>query len=188
MSFRFNPLSGNLDYYEKGSGGAVIGTRVNIFSSTPSVGTVAYATDVNRFYVYGEDGWHGARLSFGKPSNEVSMGAFEYEDDSGYGEVNLGNKRLHNVVVSYFDEKSMPAENGALRFSVGFLQVYVSGNWLNVYPMSAFEYEDRMLWSDEWQEFDYYGKNIIHGNKVDIGPFASDHIIDGGLISEQVVI
>ena len=82
----------------------------------------------------------------------------------------------------------MVIENGAIRYSKGFLQVYVDGNWLNIYPLSVFQYEDRMLWSDDWQVFDNYGKNVIHGNKIDIGVFSSDHLLDGGKISEQVVI
>ena len=189
--FKFNPLSGNLDYYTEtdisGKADFTVDTRANILGSTPVAGAVAYATDVNRFYVYDESGWHGARISYGTPSTGVDMGAFPYEDDSGYGDVNLSNKRLHNVVLTYFDESAMIIENGAMRFSEGFLQIYVDGSWLNVYPLTAFEFEDRMLWSDDWQEYDYYGKNIIHGNKVDMGVFAGDHLIDGGLISEQVV-
>jgi len=189
--FKFNPLSGNLDYYTEtdisGKADFLVDTKTNIFAESPDAGTIAFSTDNSRFYMYDGSGWHGARISYGTPSTGVDMGAFPYEDDSGYGDVNLSNKILHNIIVSYFDESAMGVTDGAMRYSSGFLQIYVDGSWLNVYPLSAFEFEDRMLWSDSWQEYDYYGKNIIHGSKVDMGVFAGDHLIDGGLISEQVV-
>jgi len=191
MSFKFNPLSGNLDYYTEtdisGKADFLVDTRTNIFAESPDAGTIAFATDNSRFYMYDGSGWHGARLNFGTPETRHTIGPMEYEDDSGYGETNLANKLLHNVVVTSFDEDAFVVKNGAIRYSDGFLQIYVEGSWLNVYPLTSFEFEDRMLWSDEWQVFDYFNKNILHGGKKDIGPFASDHLIDGGLISEQVV-
>ena len=188
MKIIFNPVHGEeLQLLAQSTDISIIDTRANVLAETPDAGTIAFATDVSRFYIYDGSNWKGARLSFGTPSTGVDMGAFPYEDDSGYGEVNLSNKRLHNIILSYFDESAMIIENGAIRYSSGFLQIYVDGFWLNVYPLTAFEYADRMLWSDDWQEYDLYGKNIIHGNKIDMGVFASDHLIDGGLISEQVV-
>jgi len=168
---------------------AIVNTEAVILASTPSSGKIAYGTDTQFFYVADGSAWHQVVLPLGTRSSAVDIGIFPYGADNGYSASNLSNKYLHNIVIKHFNSQLI-GEDGALRTNTTThkLQVYLNGSWTNALAYTDAGENAIMLWTDIWQSFDSYGKNYIHGGKVDIGPLASDHILDGGVISDQIEV
>ena len=168
-----------------------IDTRANILALAPTEPTIAISTDEPAFYVYNGTAWQRSPIIFGTPSTGVDMGALPFNDDKGYGEFDLSRKKFHSVILGYFNEELVALEGGALRFNATTQRPEVYDfsvpEWKQLIPLTEAEFEDRILWSDDWDGYDAFGKNIIHGHKVDMGAFASDHIIDGGVIGDQLL-
>jgi hypothetical protein len=167
----------------------LIDTRANILATTPSAGKLAFASDYNRFYSADGTTWHGVAIKLGTPSTGVDIGVFPFEDDQGYSSTDIDTKTLHNISVGGYDTTRTWVREGSMKYNPTTLklQVYVNAAWRNVVTMTTDEENAIMLWTDDWDGYDYYGKNIIHGHAVDMGVFASDHLIDGGLISDQLI-
>ena len=186
----FNPVHKNkLQFLATAADISIIDTRTNILAESPTEGTIAISTDEPAFYMYDGTDWQRSPIIFGTPETGTSMGAFPYVDDKGYGEQDLSGKTLHNTIISNFDSNTRTASEGGLKYNAALvkMQGYVDGEWRNFLAYSTAEEDAIMLWTDDWGVFDIYGRNIIHGNKVDMGVFASDHLLDGGLLSDQVV-
>jgi len=170
-----------------------IDTRANILALTPTSGKIAYATDTKRFLVADGTAWRSVAIPLGTPSTGTDIGVLPFEDDNGYGVLDLEGKNLQNTVVKSFDTNIRAAQEGAIKTTallptVNAVQVYINGAWRSLLAYSVAQEDAIMLWTDVWQTYDLYGKNIIHGNKVDMGLYASDHLLDGGLISDQSIM
>jgi hypothetical protein len=168
----------------------LVDTRANILATAPTGDTIAISTDEPAFYVYSGSTWKRSPIPFGTPNTAISIGALPYNDDHGYGILDLSDKDLHNVVLKDYDTNSRAAMEGALRktaltSTTNAVQAYINGAWRTLLAYTAAQEDAIMLWTDAWQTYDMWGKNIIHGSKVDMGAFSSDHLIDGGVISDQ---
>jgi hypothetical protein len=192
MPFKLNPFIEILDYYGSASGefAWMMNTRDVILATTPTVITIALSTDEPAFYIWNGSAWKRSPIIFGTPSTGVDMGAIPFEDDNGYGLTNLSNKNLGNVVVGDFDTTIRVVKEGAIKY-IGSptykLSGYLNAAWRNFLAYTDEQENDLIQWSDDFNEFDVYGKNKVHGHTTDMGIFASDHWIDGGLVSDQLV-
>lgn len=168
----------------------IVGTRSSILSSTPTGPTVALASDEPALYVWTGSGWVRNAIPLGTPSTGVDIGALPYNDDHGYGVLDLSDKDLHNIVLKGYNTDRRSAQEGALRktaltATTNAIQAYINSAWRTLLAYSTAQEDAIMLWTDGWSDVDTFGKNMIHGHKVDMGAFASDHIRFGGNIGDQ---
>ena len=156
-----------------------VDTRANILALTPTAKQIAYATDVERFYVADGTNWFNAPIPFGKPSTGTDMGAIPFDDDHGYGIKDLTGKYLHNIVLKWF---STPVEDGALRNDRDTfkLQTYQNGEWKTLRALTDDDIDDIVLWSKFDLAEDGNGNPVLHHHKIDMGAMATQHLFNGG--------
>lgn len=170
----------------------LVGTRANILATSAATVRLAIANDAapGEPNVYLADGtaWRQTPIRWATGASAgPDIGAITYNPDAGYGEGDLSNKVLHTVQLGYYNESLMPAVAGALRVSGGLIQGYQSGAWKNFRLLSADEINDIMLYSQLAYKKALAVNSDLHTvmdaqGFVDIGAYASDHIIDCGVL------
>jgi hypothetical protein len=163
-----------------------VDTKTNILASTPTAGNAAFASDTNEFMVADGTHWVISHLPMGLVETAPSMGAFSYQNDWGYGKKDLVNKYLRSVTLKPFDTALQTGENGSLSFNLttNMFQGFSGGVWKNFRLLTQVEINDITLWSELalGTVYDYYGNNRLHMEQLDIGAFATEHLITGGAI------
>ena len=164
-------------------------TEALVVASVKPAGSFAYATDTH--YVFkslGAGNWEVFALPLGTVSNLTDVGTIQYHQDWGYGQKDLADKNLHNVVMKDFVQNIVQLENGAFRFNATALtfEGYISGAWKTVITLTTAQVNDWMLQS-YWRTLsnqaaatmDTY-RNVMTLGVIDVGAIPADVVLDGG--------
>lgn len=159
-------------------------TRVNILSSTPDNGTLAYATDTKQYYIYNNK-WFAVSNITGVPnertSDQLNAGVLPSSSEtSGYSSKYITNKTISNSYVGSFDEVNKVVKNGAVRYNslTNQFQIYID-EWKNVRTLSPLEVANITVYS-ALKVKDAKGRFMVQHGFINAGALASDYLIDGG--------
>lgn len=164
-------------------------TKANILATTPENGQVAYATDVERFYVYDGSDWQESAVHFSVRSDKKNMGYEQDESGKGYGDDYITDKNLHNIALRGNNRTVV----GALRIDVtqdpDTFEIYLSDDWQTIlYDLTVendeFEHtplsETIDVWSGNSNLVGLSGLPIVQEYKVSMGAYPVPRTISGG--------
>lgn len=176
-----------------------VATLATILATTPTVTTLAFASDTSEFYLYTGSAWKVAPLELSTRSATPDMGAYTQSngqgisDPQGYYDTAITNKLLHNCAIKY----NADTTEGAVRTTpTGYFQIYLNARWNTVVINFIFREDSSGAYELEHQPvgFNYYyeimsgnsdnlgidGKPIVQQYSSDMGAYQSDIIIDFG--------
>jgi len=94
---RVNALGLGLEYATLLVGGTIVGTEAVILASTPTVATLAYATDTLQIYIFDGTNWRVGSSYFAQRNANPNMGALQEDNSNDVGTDYIANKRLSNI-------------------------------------------------------------------------------------------
>lgn len=193
MSFKFNPLSGQLDYYQAAPDAFSItyDTEANIIASTPTASLVAVSTDTKRIFVGNGTNWLVGSGYFATDAGVTDVGFQRSSNRSGYGQEYVSDKLLANCYVGSNND----ARSGAIKvdLSTNLMYVYLSSSWqpivsnLTLYETTGVLRHNPIGYtthinahSGNSTEVGLNGVPLVQGYVVSIGAYPVVPTIDGG--------
>ena len=171
------------------------GTKDTILALTPADVTIAYATDVERFYIFDGTGWFESAVNFAVSTSAQDMGLEQESSKQGYGLDYINQKKLTYVKLG----DAANNETGALKYEVDTneFQVYSAGVWNAVVlgfrfredSDGAYELEHKPVGFEWWYEvisgnsmdnLDLDGRPLVNQYTISMGAYARDLILNGG--------
>ena len=148
----------------------VSNTRAIILASSPTVRTVALATDTLEMLVWDGLAWYVAPLELIVQPNAVDMGLLPpmvQNDRAGYSAATITDKTINNSTIG----GNANTTTGSIRVSSGVLQIYLLGTWNDVVTgfrfredsvSGQYELEHRPIGFTSWIE-------VMSGNSDALG-------------------
>lgn len=169
----------------------LVDTKANIIATaSPDSGHIAFATDVNRLYVYDGTNWQECAVVFKPRTSGVVPGYEKNSSLSGYGDEYISDKTLHNIQI-----KGHPATKSRGSF---WLDTTVEPNVLHLYTdsektvMIDFTFENDELehepvvdapidvWSGNSNQLGANGLPLYQEYQQSMGAYPVPILIDGG--------
>ena len=169
------PASGESSY--------LVDTKANILATTATAGNAGFASDTLELFIGDGTNWQKSPLVFEQPV-ATSIGAIEYDGNSGYNKNTVSNKVLATTTIG--DYTSTFIKEGSLRRNTDLdkVQVYLEGEWRNIVTMTQEKEDDVFYYSQERElsEQEVSGHMVMQFGRLDIGAIPSDYILDGGTL------
>jgi len=173
----------------------VSNTRAIILASSPTVRTVALATDTLEMFAWDGLAWYVAPLELIVQPNAVDMGLLPpmvQNDRAGFNATSITDKTINNSAIGV----NTNTTEGSIRVSSGALQIYLLGVWNDVVTgfrfredsvSGQYELEHRPIGFTSWIEVmsgnsDALGLNglpLTQGYVTSIGPYPAHAQIVG---------
>lgn len=155
--------------------GLTTNTRSTILATTPSVPTVAYATDTQELFVY-NSGWYVFPLEADAENAAPDIGLqfpMVSNDKSGYDADYITDKTFQNVRIL---ENALTSAGAIRTTTSGTFQVYLNGVWNDVVinfrfredSTGAYELEHKPIGFTEWIEINSGNGNMSGLNGLPI--------------------
>lgn len=176
-----------------------VGTLATILATTPTVTTLAFASDTSEFYLFDGSVWKVAPLELSTRSVTPDMGAYTQtngqgiSDLQGYYDTAITDKLLHNCAIK---GNANTVEGSVRTTTTGYFQIYLNARWNTVVINFVFREDSTGAYELEHQPvgFNLYyelitgnsdllgvdGKPMVQQYSADIGAYQSDLIIDFG--------
>lgn len=196
MKLVFNPILGSLDYVNDVSDYILLDTRDNIVQTSGTAGKLAYATDVEHFYVHDGTNWMQIVPNGAVADTNIDMGVELDSAPTGYGDTYITDKAINNSTIG----GGGVASTGGVRVINGVFQCYLNGAWANVVtnfvlredstygytfehaPVGFTQYIEIMT----GQSLNYLGLNglpLTNGYKINMGAYGSETVVGGRQIT-----
>lgn len=117
---------------------AIVETKSNILSLNPVLGTMAYATDTNEFYIGNSSSWKKVPFALVTQSASPDIGAIQTSSIIGINPPSTTTAGDGSISDYTFSNGKIGgqglAENGGIRFNAttGYMQIYSNSTWNNV--------------------------------------------------------
>ena len=156
--------------------GFTVDIQENILDSSPARVRIAYATDVERFYIWDGSGWYESAVQFTLNTDDPDMGVPADYSRQGYGTDYISDKALSFCTIG----AGADDEEGAFRCTVsGTFQVYLNGVWNDVVINFVFREDSDGSYELEHMPIGFgWWYEIMSGNSDELG-------IDGRPIIQQ---
>ena len=165
------------------------GTKDEILDTTPTEVSIAYATDVKKFLIYDGSSWNIAALRMATETANPDRGYTQSSDKLGYGEAEITDKRLYNIVL----QGSSREENGSIRIDTtqepDTFEIYLRGSWQTIiYDLTTetgdFRHtpldKDVYVWRGDSIDIGLNSQPIIQEYKVSRGAYPVFRNLSGG--------
>jgi hypothetical protein len=176
-----------------GGGGSepTMDTRANILATTPVDGDWACATDTQMLYFGYASAWHETPIPWLARSANPDMGIEPWSPLSGYGADFITDKNITHCLL----KSSSRSEEGSIRTSGGYFQIYLNGVWNDIVvnfrlreESGTYEFEHNPVGLSWWYEIssgnsNYLGLNglpFVQQYAASMGVFPAKLQIDGG--------
>lgn len=203
-SIQVDPLvDGDLVMHEHEAGDVsnlvTVAILATILATTPTVTTLAYASDTSEFYFFDGSAWKVAPLELSTRSATPDMGAYTQTDGQGisdlqgYYDTVITDKLLTNCAIK---GNANTTEGSVRTTTTGAFQIYLNARWNTVVINFVFREDSTGAYELEHQPvgFNLYyevmsgnsdnlgidGKPLVQQYSADMGAFQSDIIIDFG--------
>ena len=176
-----------------------VGTEAVILASTPTVATLAYATDTLQIYVFDGTNWRVGSSYFAQRNANPNMGALQEDNSNDVGTNFIANKRLSNIKMG--SHPATPAR-GSLKgdddtdtadYEMSIWST-VSSKWRRLLAGIAlrndtvnqalvtddFSYFTINLFTGDSLELDGAGTPMVQRGKISIGAVQRPPLIVGG--------
>lgn len=168
----------------------LVDTKANIIATaSPDSGHIAFATDVNRLYVYDGTNWQECAVVFKPRTGAVDIGYEQNSSLTGYGEDYITQKRLSNVAIG----GNNTTETGAIRIDVTndpvTFEIYLKDEWQTILYDMTYENDDFRHTPLDYEIQVWSGNSVLLGNnglpivqeyKASMGAYPVPILVDGG--------
>jgi hypothetical protein len=163
-----------------------IDTQANILASTPTLKALAWATDLEQFYIADGTNWWVLSAYFAKDLQAPDIGFTQNSNRAGYQQNYITDKQLANIIMGY----SVRTDAGGLRYNptgnVGAptLQAYYNSVWNNItagialrelvgvmqhFPVSGTYWVN--VWSGDSNDIGLNGRPMVQKYKISMGAY-----------------
>lgn len=168
-------------------------TRAKIIASSPTVRTMAFATDTLEMFYWTGSAWYVAPLELIVQANVIDMGLTSpmvANDRAGYSADYITDKAIYNSRIL----GNANATEGSIRTSSGVLQAYLNGTWADVVTGFRFREDSAGYYELEHKPVGFtWWLEVLSGNSDDLGlnglPLAQQYRVSMGAypVHEQIV-